>query len=247
VKPTGTELSPFQQLLLLVGWVVVAAVVIVGFFAALGTVLYLTVRTYERFIAGTPPEHATPPPWDGWPWRRRARPLDEPIARPIASSAGHDLAPLPFGPGLSSAPEASQSLFVGLVTASQEGDVGVYLVNNTALDIGRVVTRTGMFAHLPDALVDSNVETRDHGSLGPFQALLLEESPSWARDFYIWYEFSLSVADSPDAIRGRFAIPKDVWSPAKSLLPLLNREGVRLFDRARSEFAPSTDSDPLGT
>jgi hypothetical protein len=226
----GPELSPFQGLLLLVGWLVVAVVVIVGFAWTLGIALYVVVRTYERFVARIPPEQATPPPW---PWGRPSANLESPTAPGFSASTVGSM-PVPFGPGRSSEPVASQSLFVCLVMSTQDGDVGVYLVNNTALAFTRVMTRTGMYAELDTSLLESTVGTRERGSLGPFQALLVEESPWWERDFYIWYQFSLSLAGSPEVLNGTFGIPRDVWTPAKARLPLLDRDGFRLFDRPRS-------------
>ena len=90
-------------------------------------------------------------------------------------------------------------------------------------------------------LLESTIGTKERGSLGPFQALLIEESPWWERDFYIWYQFSLSLAGSPEVLDGTFGIPKDVWRTVKAHQPLLEREGFRLFDRPRLDIgAPTT-------
>src|SRR5438552_771168 len=120
----GPEFSPFQWLLLLVGWLVVAVVVIVGFAWTLGIALYVVVRIYESFVARIPPEEATPPPW---PWRSSSANSHSRTAPGFSASTVGSM-PVPFGPGRSSEPEASQSLFVCLVMSTRDGDVGVYLV-----------------------------------------------------------------------------------------------------------------------
>src|SRR5439155_26741127 len=49
--PMVGDQSPWAQLVFLVGWVVVMVGAALAFFAALGTVLYLIVRTYENRLA----------------------------------------------------------------------------------------------------------------------------------------------------------------------------------------------------
>jgi hypothetical protein len=228
------EQSLWAQFVFLVGWVVVMLGVVIGFFAALGSVMYLVVRAYEKFLVRSPKEYATTPPWSGWPWGRGSETHSMSRSDAPGPSTPKGLSP-PFAPGYIDQPISTHSLFVGLVLTTDEGDVEAYLVNNTPSTYTRVVTRTGMYSDGDGEFVESTVAVRDHGPLRLFSALLLEASTKWMRDFYIWYRVELWSTPTDEPVRADFHIPKRVWSLRKQWLPVLQKEGAVLFERRTIE------------